>query len=195
MLCLRLITSRERSGVFRKVCQEIPQRNGEFIVESVSKSTRVPLEESQSSGSDSLVVPATEAAFPHDYALPGSNNVYSTHSASTYADMVQSGIDLVRAGDIFQVNLAQQFSVAGSYDPLQLYEISRVCNPAPFAGYLDFGNAAIVSMSPERFIKVSRGSVSMHPIKVRVAFFLGRKQIFTRVLTCSRVKRIGLKMS
>ena len=123
------------------------------------------LEGSQSSGSDSFVVPATQAAVPHEYALPGSNNVYSTHSASTYADMVQSGIDLVRAGDIFQVNLAQQFSVAGSYDPLQLYEISRVCNPAPFAGYLDFGNAAIVSMSPERFIKVSRGSVSMHPIK------------------------------
>ena len=79
--------------------------------------------------------------------------------------MVQSGIDLVRAGDIFQVNLAQQFSVAGSFNSLEIYKKTRVCNPAPFAGYLDFGNAAIVSMSPERFLKVTRGSVSMHPIK------------------------------
>ena len=50
MLCLRLITSRERSGVFRKVCQEIPQRNGEFIVESVSKSTRVPWKKAKVQG-------------------------------------------------------------------------------------------------------------------------------------------------
>ena len=79
--------------------------------------------------------------------------------------MVQSGINLVRAGDVFQVNLAQQFAVARSCNPLELYKKARVCNPAPFSGYFDFGRAAIVSMSPERFLKVTRGSVSMHPIK------------------------------
>ncbi len=122
-------------------------------------------EGSQSTSSESLLVPAGQTASAHLYPLPGSDGVFSTHSSSTYANMVQSGIDLVRAGDIFQVNLAQQFSVAGACNPLELYKKARVCNPAPFAGYLDFGNAAIVSMSPERFLKVTRGSVSMHPIK------------------------------
>ncbi len=122
-------------------------------------------EGSQSPSSETLLVPASRTTAPHSYQLPSSNSVFSTHSPSTYANMVQSGIDLVRAGDIFQVNLAQQFSVAGSCHPLELYKKARVCNPAPFAGYLDFGDAAIVSMSPERFLKVTRGSVSMHPIK------------------------------
>ena len=123
------------------------------------------LDGSQSPSSETLFVPASRTTSPHSYQLPGSNSVFSTHSPSAYANMVQSGIDLVRAGDIFQVNLAQQFSVAGSCHPLELYKKARVCNPAPFAGYLDFGDAAIVSMSPERFLKVTRGSVSMHPIK------------------------------
>ncbi len=122
-------------------------------------------EGSQSTSSEALLVPANQVASRSLYQLPGSNGVFSTHSPSAYASMVQSGIDLVRAGDIFQVNLAQQFSVAGSWNPLELYKKARACNPAPFAGYLDCGNAAIVSMSPERFLKVTRGSVSMHPIK------------------------------
>ena len=122
-------------------------------------------EESHSSSSASLLVPACQTASSHMYPLSGSEGVFSTHSASTYADMVQSGINLVRAGDIFQVNLAQQFAVARSCNPLELYKKARVCNPAPFSGYFDFGRAAIVSMSPERFLKVTRGSVSMHPIK------------------------------
>ena len=117
------------------------------------------------SSSGPLLVPTSQASSSRLYPLPGSDGVFSTHSSSTYANMVQSGIDLVRAGDIFQVNLAQQFSVAGSFNPLEIYKKARVCNPAPFAGYLDFGDAAIVSMSPERFLKVTRGSVSMHPIK------------------------------
>ncbi len=120
---------------------------------------------SKSRSSEKVLMPASQTTSHYSYQLPGSEGVFSTHSPTTYADMVQSGIDLVRAGDIFQVNLAQQFSVTGSWNPLELYKKARVCNPAPFAGYLNCGNAAIVSMSPERFLKVTRGSVSMHPIK------------------------------
>ena len=112
-----------------------------------------------------LVLSPGQPESPHTYSVSGSPGVFSTHSPSTYASMVQAGIDLVRAGDIFQVNLAQQFSVALSCDPLVLYKKARQCNPAPFAGYFDFGTAALVSMSPERFLKVTRRSVSMHPIK------------------------------
>ena len=115
--------------------------------------------------SHSMVVSPRQPESPHIYPVSGSPGVFSTHSPSTYASMVQAGIDLVRAGDIFQVNLAQQFSVALSCDPVVLYKKARQCNPAPFAGYLDCGAAAIVSMSPERFLKVTRRSVSMHPIK------------------------------
>ena len=97
--------------------------------------------------------------------LPGSPGVFSTHAPADYLSMVQAGIDYVRAGDIFQVNLAQQLSVPAGCDSLELYRLARQLNPAPFAGYLDLGDAAIASMSPERFLKVVRDRVWMHPIK------------------------------
>jgi len=91
--------------------------------------------------------------------------VRATHDADGYRRMVAAGIDFVKAGDIFQVNLAQQFAVAARVDPVALYLAARRLNAAPFAGYLDMGNVQIASMSPERFLQVTRGHVRMHPIK------------------------------
>jgi para-aminobenzoate synthetase component 1 len=79
--------------------------------------------------------------------------------------MVDAGIEFVRAGDIFQVNLAQQMAVSAAVDPVVIYQRARSLNPAPFAGYFDAGEVAIASMSPERFLQVERGTVRMHPIK------------------------------
>ncbi len=99
------------------------------------------------------------------HPLPGHPAVHSTHSREAYLDMVRAGIELVRAGDIFQVNLAQRFAVAARIDPLALYACARRTNPAPFAGYFDAGTATIASMSPERFLQVTGGVVRTHPIK------------------------------
>jgi para-aminobenzoate synthetase component 1 len=79
--------------------------------------------------------------------------------------MVRAGIECVRAGDIFQVNLAQQLAVAGEIDPTRLHLRARAVNPAPFAASFDAGGARITSMSPERLLSVSRSIARMHPIK------------------------------
>jgi len=91
--------------------------------------------------------------------------IRSTHSPQSYREMVQAGIELVRAGDIFQANLSQRFFLAAAINPLKLYLRSRLMNPAPFAGYFAAGSVQIASMSPERFLQVVRGTVRMHPIK------------------------------
>ncbi|HET9162277.1 MAG TPA: aminodeoxychorismate synthase component I [Solirubrobacterales bacterium] len=41
-------------------------------------------------------------------------------------------------------------------DPLALYRALRRVNPAPFSAYLRFGDAAVLSSSPERFLRVGR---------------------------------------
>ena len=112
------------------------------------------------------VVPTTPHAAPvAAHSLPGRADVRSTHSRDRYLDMVRLGIELVHAGDIFQANLAQRFEVATTVDPVSLYLRAREVNPAPFAGYLDAGDVQVASMSPERFLQVSRGVVRTHPIK------------------------------
>jgi para-aminobenzoate synthetase component 1 len=99
------------------------------------------------------------------HPLPGHPGVCSTHSRASYLEMVRAGIEFVRAGDIFQANLAQRFTVTADVDPLAVYAAARRANPAPFAGFFAAGGCTLASMSPERFLQVRGGVVRMHPIK------------------------------
>lgn len=97
--------------------------------------------------------------------LGGHPGVFSTHDDGAYRRMVRAGIEAVRSGDVFQVNLAQRLAIAGEIDPTILHLRARTLNPAPFAASFDAGPARITSMSPERLLSVSRGTARMHPIK------------------------------
>ncbi|MFM7207489.1 MAG: anthranilate synthase component I family protein, partial [Planctomycetaceae bacterium] len=105
------------------------------------------------------------AAGAAQHPLPERPWVRSTHTRDAYLAMVGAGVEFVRAGDIFQANLAQRFECAAIVDPVDLYLHARVVNPAPFAGFFDAGPVQIASMSPERFLQVFRGVVRSHPIK------------------------------
>jgi para-aminobenzoate synthetase component 1 len=108
---------------------------------------------------------AEQVSAGHSPPTSGHGEIVSTQSRKSYVTMVQAGIELVRAGDIFQVNLAQRLCLAATIDPVELHRRSRTLNPAPFAAVFDAGTATIVSMSPERLLQVERGTVRMHPIK------------------------------
>ena len=69
------------------------------------------------------------------------------------------------AGDCYQVNLAQRFSVPAEGDPWQAYQTLRRLNPAPFGAYLGTPVCAVMSSSPERFLRVDGRHVETRPIK------------------------------
>lgn len=71
----------------------------------------------------------------------------------------------LRAGDSYQVNLAQRFCSRCSGDPWQAYQALRQLNSAPFSAYLNFPQVQVLSASPERFLKVNNGEVESKPIK------------------------------
>jgi para-aminobenzoate synthetase component 1 len=84
-----------------------------------------------------------------------------------YKAMVRKTIDYIEAGDIYQANITQRFraKLGADFDRLALYDALRRRNPATFAAYLDFGDVAILSSSPERFLQVADGQVETRPIK------------------------------
>lgn len=102
---------------------------------------------------------------PSGPSLASRPAIHTSHARDQYLAMVQAGMEFVRAGDIFQVNLAQRLSVASDIDPVALHLAARRINAAPFAACFDAGDAHLVSMSPERFLQAARGTVRMHPIK------------------------------
>lgn len=71
----------------------------------------------------------------------------------------------IRAGDCYQVNLAQRFSAPCQGDPLSAYQRLRQACPTPFAAYLEAPDYSLLSLSPERFLKVRDGQVETRPIK------------------------------
>ncbi len=99
------------------------------------------------------------------YPLPGFAAVYSNFDHNGYCAAVRRAIEYIYAGDCFQVNLSQRLLHPATLPPLELYR--RLCerNPAPFAGYFDLGDFALVSASPERFLRVEDGRVETRPIK------------------------------
>ncbi|MDX8380944.1 MAG: anthranilate synthase component I family protein [Ghiorsea sp.] len=83
-----------------------------------------------------------------------------------YQQAVNQVKDYIRAGDIFQANIAQFWSMPFSKDDiLALYTSLRDVNPAPFSCVVDVDDMVIVSASPERLFSISADQkVSTRPI-------------------------------
>jgi len=96
---------------------------------------------------------------------PGSTGgLISTHTQASFEAMVRRAKEFIAAGDIYQTNLSQRFTVPLREDPWQLYRRLTEINPSPFAAFVDLGFAQIVSASPERFIRVQRDRIETRPI-------------------------------
>jgi para-aminobenzoate synthetase component 1 len=91
----------------------------------------------------------------------------STFTHRGYLDAVTRVRDYIVAGDIFQANLSQRFQAPLAGSLFDLYRRLRHRNPAPFAAYLDCGDFALLSASPERFLHLDpeRRLVETRPIK------------------------------
>ena len=63
----------------------------------------------------------------------------SNTAPAEFMAMVERAKEYIAAGDIFQVVLAQRFSVPFSLPPFALYRALRRTNPSPFLFHLDFG--------------------------------------------------------
>ncbi len=81
-----------------------------------------------------------------------------------YAAMVTRAQDYIRAGDVFQVVLAQRFSTPFTLPPLELYRSLRRINPSPFLYHLDLPGFALIGSSPEILVRVRDGQVTIRPI-------------------------------
>ncbi|HLA83818.1 MAG TPA: aminodeoxychorismate synthase component I [Thermoguttaceae bacterium] len=105
------------------------------------------------------------SSFAPQYPVPGHPSLTSNFSETGFLHAVERVIDYIRAGDVFQVNLAQRLLHPAADDPVSLYLRLRRCNPAPMAGFFDLGDFQIASASPERFVQVRDRRVETRPIK------------------------------
>ncbi|MFJ2365311.1 aminodeoxychorismate synthase component I [Pseudomonas sp. NPDC087697] len=106
--------------------------------------------------------PTTAAAAP--FTLSGAMS--PDLSASDYQRAFGRIQQYIQAGDCYQVNFAQRFRAQCQGDPWTAYCALREACPTPFSGFQSLPDGgAVLSLSPERFVKVSDGHVETRPIK------------------------------
>jgi anthranilate synthase component I len=81
-----------------------------------------------------------------------------------YRQMVLKAKEYIAAGDIFQVVLAQRFSLPFTLPPVDLYRALRRINPSPFLYFLDMPGFALIGSSPEILVRLRDGEVTIRPI-------------------------------
>ena len=69
----------------------------------------------------------------------------------------------IRAGDTYQINYTTRQVTEGLDDPLALFH--GIAADAPYAAYVDGGDYAIVSASPELFFRLDRTRIRCQPMK------------------------------
>jgi para-aminobenzoate synthetase len=89
-----------------------------------------------------------------------------SRSQDRYLSDIDACLEHLVEGDSYEICLTNQLTFDTHVNPLDLYRHLRRANPAPFAAYLRFGDLAVLSSSPERFLRVGRdGEAEARPIK------------------------------
>ena len=85
--------------------------------------------------------------------------------ATDYRQAIERIQHYIQEGDCYQVNFSQRFHAPCHGDSWEAYRRVRTACPTPFSGFLALEDGAIASFSPERFLRLSEGSVETRPIK------------------------------
>ncbi|WP_245531277.1 anthranilate synthase component I family protein [Asticcacaulis biprosthecium] len=85
-----------------------------------------------------------------------------------HEDKVAALVRQIHAGDLFQANLARGWTgrLRRDVEPGHVLQALQTAGPAPFGGFFRWGDRAVVSNSPERFIRLDiDGLMETRPIK------------------------------
>lgn len=82
-----------------------------------------------------------------------------------YRQKVKTILEFIMAGDCYQVNLSQRYRGKFEGAPFSAYQALRAAIPVPHAGYINAGDQQVLSISPERLLRIRNGEVQSKPIK------------------------------
>ncbi len=110
------------------------------------------------------VVDSKQAPEPQRYAL--STRFRTSISKPQYQAHIERIQEYILAGDCYQVNYAQRFETELEGNAWSAYRATREKLAGGFSGFVrTASDHAILSLSPERFLRIQQGVVTTQPIK------------------------------
>jgi para-aminobenzoate synthetase component 1 len=89
----------------------------------------------------------------------------SSFTKEEYLLAIKKAKEYIKAGDIYQVNLSQEFKTRSSLSSYKIYRRLRKISPSYFSAYLDGQDFQVLSSSPERFLRLEGDIVTTRPMK------------------------------
>ncbi len=88
----------------------------------------------------------------------------SNFTKNGFIKAVEKTKKYVRAGDVIQTVISQNFEKETDVQPINAYRALRVINPSPYMYYLETGSSTIVGSSPEILVRVEGDTLELRPI-------------------------------
>ena len=107
-------------------------------------------------------VPALENA---DIEKIDVSAIDSNMTKDVYLDAIARIKHYIIEGDTYQINLSQRFETPFAGRPIDVFHWQNRFNPSPFSAYLAWDDKAVVSASPELFLRAEGDSIVTKPIK------------------------------
>lgn len=90
----------------------------------------------------------------------------SNFSRSTYIQTIETLKKHIKAGDFYEINLAQRFEAKISIsEPWTVFQKLIEISPVPFAAFIKWKDKFLLSASPERFLQLKENRLVAQPIK------------------------------
>ncbi len=86
-------------------------------------------------------------------------------SRAEYGDTIDAIKSAIRDGEVYQINYTLPFDFAFSGEPLDAYCWLATRSEAPYCAYVEDGERAILSFSPELFLQFDAGRLTTKPMK------------------------------
>jgi para-aminobenzoate synthetase component I len=86
-------------------------------------------------------------------------------SREVYLARLEEVLAYIRAGDVFQANLAHRFTAPLRLPTYEVYRRLRAASPAPWGAFLRLSGPEVLSISPELFLLRTGERVVTQPIK------------------------------
>ncbi|WP_310723940.1 aminodeoxychorismate synthase component I [Streptomyces sp. N2A] len=88
------------------------------------------------------------------------------HDRERYLRLIEECQEEIAAGETYEVCLTNMAEADGDLDAWDAYRTLRRVSPAPFGALLAFGETAVLSTSPERFLRIGADRIAeSRPIK------------------------------
>jgi anthranilate synthase component 1 len=102
-------------------------------------------------------------AAPGRTASPAAE-IGAARSRQDFLGSVARAKGYIEAGDIYQVQLAQRYTVPFSGDPFDVYRVLRALNPSPYMYYLSLPGMTVLGTSPETLVTVEETKLRYRPL-------------------------------